>query len=169
MFTSFYEWAFQQHGVLRIVNATHKLVSSGEKLDEYVVETLLEYSITVQELNKNGKWTPYIADDLQLELERLTIFGRVTYNQTSNGVYTARFFSPDFIGTYGLRTRYRKIGYTPLDHQMKIIIRPRRHNDYDRFIFGAWPYYLTAFIMMGMVYVLVFALLNQIPPKEKSS
>ncbi|KAF1742095.1 hypothetical protein MXB_1193, partial [Myxobolus squamalis] len=146
-FTSLCEWAFQRNGVLRVLNPSHTLVSSGTSLDEYIVETLLEYSITVQQLD-NGIWKPYVVDDMQLEVTRLTTFGRVTYNSTTDGVYTARFYAPDFIGIYGLHTRYRKLGFTTLDHQVKIIIRPRRHNDYDRIIRGAWPYYLTAFLMM---------------------
>ncbi|KII66794.1 Dolichyl-diphosphooligosaccharide--protein glycosyltransferase 48 kDa subunit [Thelohanellus kitauei] len=168
LFIGLSSWVFKKRGVLRIINPEHHLVSTGKPLDEYIVETEIEYSITVQELDQDGTWKPFQVNDMQLELVRLTTFGRVTYN-SSNGVYTARLFTPDFIGIYGLRTYYHHTGYTTLDHQVKIIIRPRRHNDYQRFIFGAYPYYATAFLMMFFVFVLVFVLINLKSPKEKSA
>jgi len=55
---------------------------------------------------------------------------------------------PDVYGVYTFRVNYKRIGYTSIDEQDVIAIRPVRHDGYPRFLSAAWPYYTTLFSMM---------------------
>lgn len=54
---------------------------------------------------------------------------------------------------------YRREGYTVLESDTQVSVRPFRHNEYERFIVPAYPYYISVFTMMvgfflfGFVYL----------------
>lgn len=65
-------------------------------------------------------------------------------------------------GIYKFRVHYRRPGLTVLSLSDQVSIRPFRHNEYERFIGAASPYYLSAFtIMAGFLTFTIFFLLSK--------
>lgn len=130
----------------------------------YTIMDDVEYSIKIEKY-EGGKWVPYIADDVQFEFVRIDPFVRQTMQHKPDGTYTARFKVPDVYGVYKMEVDYKKEGLTHLFSSTQVSVRPLRHNEYERFIYSAYPYYLSAFLMMAYLYVFSFVYLYQ--QKEK--
>ena len=75
----------------------------------------------------------------------------------SSSLLGARFRAPDRHGVFTLRVDYRRPGWTYLDEKLVVSVTPPRHDEYDRFIVGAWPWYSGAFSVSAAT--LVFAVL----------
>lgn len=82
---------------------------------------------------------------------------RLPLAASPSGVLSARFRAPDRHGVFTLRVDYRRPGWTFLDEKLVVSVTPPRHDEYDRFITGAWPYYAGAFSVSAAT--LVFAVL----------
>ena len=130
----------------------------------YTIMDDLEYSIKI-EIFESGKWLPYKSDDVQFEFVRIDPFVRQTMQPHADGTYVARFKVPDVYGVYKMEVDYQKDGLTYLFSSTQVSVRPLRHNEYERFIYSAYPYYLSAFLMMAYLYVFSFVYLYQ--QKEK--
>lgn len=168
-------WLFKEKSLLRYSDVTHRKLHVEESspstdiatkthFEGYTIMDDIEYSIKI-ELFENGQWKPYIADDVQLEFVRIDPFVRQTMTPDSNGVYVSRFKVPDVYGVYKFQVDYKKQGLTWLFSSTQVSVRPLRHNEYERYIFSAYPYYLSAFLMMGYLYIFSFVYLYQ--QKEK--
>lgn len=72
----------------------------------------------------------------------------------------ARFQAPDRHGVFTLRVDYRRPGWTYLDEKLVVSVTPPRHDEYDRFITGAWPYYGGAASVSAatLVFIVLWAL-----------
>ena len=68
-----------------------------------------------------------------------------------NGKFSTTFKIPDVYGVYSLVVEYFRVGYTSLHSKELVTVRPFRHNEYERFIPSAFPYYASAFSMMAGV------------------
>ena len=111
----------------------------------------------------NGKsWIPFLVKDLQLEAVMLNPYIRKTLESKpdskskslkSTTVYTTRFQFPDTYGVFTLKVEYHRRGWSNLLASEIIVLKPYRHDEYERFIIGAWPYYSGVFSMMGGVIV----------------
>lgn len=55
--------------------------------------------------------------------------------------FSARFKAPDRHGVFTLKVDYRRSGWSFIDEKTVISITPPRHDEYERFITGAIPYY----------------------------
>ena len=162
-------WNFQQKSVLRISNLNHHTVGESSPPQTYVIREnivcrllppfffgnifsrfIKTYTVTIEEF-KDGKWQPYQAEDVQLEWQMLDPYLRLTLQHNNNGVFSRTFQLPDVYGVFTFRLDYERKGYTFI-HQRDIIpVRPLRHNEYERFIISAYPYYAGAFSMLGSV------------------
>lgn len=60
----------------------------------------------------------------------------------------AEFQLPDVYGTFTLRVIYKRAGYSFVVSQDLVAVRPFRHNEYERFIATAYPYYASAASVM---------------------
>ena len=110
------------------------------------------FTIVVEIEEYNGKeWVGYECSDLQIELEMLDPYIRKTLTHQGNGIYTSTFQLPDVYGVFSLQLDYHRVGYSSLSEHSLITILPVRHTDYERFISSAYPYYTSAFAMMGGV------------------
>ncbi|EOY17406.1 Dolichyl-diphosphooligosaccharide-protein glycosyltransferase 48kDa subunit family protein [Theobroma cacao] len=63
---------------------------------------------------------------------------------------------PDVYGVFQFKVEYQKLGYTSLSLSKQILVRPYRHNEYERFIPTAYPYYGAAFSMMAGFLIFTF-------------
>jgi len=141
------QWLFQERGILRATNVQHHRVGEKDTPFTYTIKEKIEYSIEIQEWN-GKKWIPYLADDVQLEYRMLDPYVRITLKHDSNGKYSTSFELPDVYGVFTFKTEYTRRGYGFLTSITRIPVRPFRHNEYERFIESAYPYYASAFSMM---------------------
>ena len=76
-----------------------------------------------------------------------------------NGVLTAKFKIPDVYGVFKFKVDYRRLGLTSVSTVTQVSVHPLQHNQYERFIPSAYPYYASSFSMMAGVFVFAFAFL----------
>lgn len=168
-------WVFKRKALLRYSGVQHKKlnidtsppstdIAMQTHFEGYTIMDDIEYKIKI-EIYEDGKWTNYRADDVQLEFVRIDPFIRQTMKQEADGTYVARFRVPDVYGVFKFQVDYQKEGLTYLFSTTQVSVRPLRHNEYERFIYSAYPYYLSAFLMMAYLYIFSFVYLYQ--QKEK--
>jgi oligosaccharyltransferase complex subunit beta len=56
---------------------------------------------------------------------------------------------PDNFGIYKWVIDYHRQGYSHVFVNETISVRPYRHDEYERFLFVAYPYYITAFSLIA--------------------
>jgi oligosaccharyltransferase complex subunit beta len=160
-------WCFKQSGVIRIDFVEHKSVETGSKFPPfYTVREECEYSVKISEL-VNGVWVPFHAKDVQMEFVRIDPFVRLTMSADKSGVFKAKFIVPDVYGVFKFVVRYSRLGLTTISSSNQISVHPLRHNQYERFIYSAYPYYASAFSMMAGVFVFAFVFLHHKDPEAK--
>ncbi|XP_017764314.1 PREDICTED: dolichyl-diphosphooligosaccharide--protein glycosyltransferase 48 kDa subunit [Eufriesea mexicana] len=152
-------WVFKENGVIRVSSVHHHRVGESKPPAAYTIMDDVVYSITVQKLT-GDKWIPYDTNDLQLEFVRIDPFVRITMKPVGNGQYEARFKIPDVYGVYQFKVDYTRIGLTHLYSTTQVSVRPLQHTQYERFIPSAFPYYISAFSMMGGVFLFSLVFLH---------
>jgi len=163
------QWVFKEKGVLRLSNVSHH--KSGEKLAPaaYTIMEDVVYNVVLEEL-RDGVWTGYNANDVQVEFVRIDPFVRATLKKVagdSTGKYETKFKIPDVYGVFQFKIDYHRKGYTFLTSATQVSVRPLQHTQYERFIPGAFPYYASAFSMMAGVFIFSFVFLH-FREKDKS-
>jgi len=146
------QWLFQERGILRASNVTHHRVGEKEAPSTYTIKDDLEYSIYIEEWN-GKKWVPFLSKDVQLEFRMLDPYVRVTLKGDSNGKYSTVFKLPDVYGVFTFKVTYTRRGYGFLNSITRSPVRPFRHNEYERFIESAYPYYASSFSMMFGLFI----------------
>lgn len=180
------KWAFQESGVLRATNVQHrradgshpdKMLKDSQRADQpltlypdaeiardslvYRIKDNLTYSFDLHEL-KDGAWVPYAASDVQLEFVMLDPHVRKTMAHDGQGHFSVTFEAPDAYGIFLFRVMYRRLGLSTVHESTQVSLRPFKHDEYERFIPAAYPYYVSAFSMMAGVFVFsVFFLFYQ--------
>merc|ERR550532_2544874 len=160
-------WCFQLSGVLRVKGVDHHL--EGEKGPQTVAYTIKDdvvYSIDIEEYS-NGKWVPYNGKDVQMEFVRIDPFVRLTLNN-QNGHFEGKFKIPDVYGVYQFKVDYVRPGLSRLLSTTQFSVRPWRHDQYERFISSAYPYYASSFSMMFGVVLFSVVFLHHKGPEAKS-
>jgi oligosaccharyltransferase complex subunit beta len=118
---------------------------------------------------RNGEWLPFQGKDVQLEFVRIDPFVRTGLTPDANGNFKVQFKIPDVYGVFQFKVDYDRVGYTHLYSATQVSVRPFRHTEYERFIPSAYPYYASAFSMMGGLFVfsLVFLYHKEEQVKDK--
>lgn len=100
-------------------------------------------------------------DDLQLEFTMLDPHVRIplvrTQSLNNRQRYEASFVAPDRHGVFTLRVDHRRPGWANLETATVVSVTPLYHDEYERFILGAFPYYGGALSVSAGL--LVFAVL----------
>lgn len=109
----------------------------------YRIKDEIVYSMVVEEFT-NGQWVPFQASDMQLEFVMLDPYVRKNLTADEHGKFQAIFTAPDSYGIFKFRVLYRRPGYSVLHAETKVSLRPFKHDEYERFIFSAYPYYTSA-------------------------
>lgn len=111
----------------------------------------IEYHIDLHEWDgARGAWTPYQGTDVQLDFVMLDPYVRTGLAHDGRGHFAAAFSTPDVYGVFQFKVEYSRPGYTYVRQADTVTVRPFRHNEYERFIGSASPYYFAAFSLMGM-------------------
>eukprot|EP00834_Sanchytrium_tribonematis_P004001 NODE_176_length_14102_cov_0.889595.p14 type:complete len:107 gc:universal NODE_176_length_14102_cov_0.889595:8609-8289(-) len=84
-------------------------------------------------------------------------------NTQTSSKYSTVVKLPDRYGYYTLRVSYKRYGYSYVEHKELIIIRHLAHNEYDRFIPKAGPYYFTYIGLTGSLFIVSFLWLFKLP------
>jgi len=163
-------WCFKQSGVLKVDSITHHREGEVETPAFYTIKEDAVYTIVVKEL-VNGKWVAFDGTDMQMEFVRIDPFVRVTMeNRAGSGAMVAKFKVPDTYGVYQFKVNYHRVGLTRLYTTNQISVIPLRHDQYERFISSAYPYYASAFSMMAgvCIFSLVFLHYKEEEVKKKA-
>lgn len=155
-------WNFQTKNTLKAGNVTHFNVEETSELNPktYRIKDVLDYSIELFELNAADlQWKPFLASDVQLEVVMLDAYIRTTLTHDGNGKYHARFMLPDVPGIYALNVLYNRVGYSLLDVKNEIKVRPFAHNEYERFLDSAYPYYTAVTVTLVAFFIFSFLFL----------
>lgn len=81
----------------------------------------------------------------------------MTHN--GNGRFSLQFKVPDVYGVFKYVIDYKSLGYSYIHLQQVVPVRPFKHDEYERFLLPAYPYYVSvlstmvAFFMLGFVYL----------------
>lgn len=182
-------WCFQRAGVLRASGVRHTradgtspelLVSNkarpdlpdsmfpepeiGRETRAYRIKDELVFQVDLHQhaQGKDGswKWTPFVADDVQLEFVMLDPYVRTNMTTDGSGAFTARFKAPDRHGIYKFRIMYRREGWSTVSVSEQVSVRPFRHNEYPRYLGQAMPYYATVFVLMAGFFVTLGLMLS---------
>lgn len=103
------------------------------------------------------RWAPLTVADFQLEAIMLDPHIRSTFKAGAPTAETTPYATtvqlPDVYGVFKLQLTYYRHGYSFIDQHDLINIRPLRHNEYNRFLSVAWPYYASMGSMMAGFWV----------------
>jgi len=75
-----------------------------------------------------------------MEFVRIDPFVRMTLDD-KNGHFEGKFKIPDVYGVFQFKVDYARKGLSRLYSTTQFSVRPLRHNQYERFIVSAYPYY----------------------------
>lgn len=156
-FTELSKWVFHERGHLKAVNVRHHKVGETDEPSMYRIKDDLVYYVEVYEWSGTS-WEPYVADDLQIQFYMMSPYVLKTLSTNQKGLYYTTFKVPDVYGVFQFKVEYQRLGYTTLSLAKQIPVRPYRHNEYERFIPAAYPYYGASFSMMSgfFVFTLVY-------------
>lgn len=149
------KWGFHERGVLLLTNMSHHLVGEHEQLTWYRVSDDIDFSVNIQEL-VDGRWQPFKANDVQVEFTMLDPHVRATLKPDNKGQFSTRMKVPDVYGVFKFVISYHRLGYTSIEESWQVSVRPFKHNEYERFLLPAFPYYASAFSMMFGFFTLGF-------------
>lgn len=179
-------WTFRRSGILRVnssalVRSSDALAGPTYRIREELVRTRCfinsprsltrrcyspqDYTLSISALDQQGQWQPFVMDDAQFDLTMLDPHLRlpltIVAETSGSTVYGARFHTPDRHGVFTLRTDYRRPGWTWLEDKVLLSVTPLRHDEYDRFIAGAWPYYGGALSVSSATVLFMMLWLSQ--------
>ena len=108
-----------------------------------------------------GKWHPYVADDIQLQFIMLEPYYSVLLEtekeHTEAGVatYSYKFRVPQRLGIFRFVIDYWRYGLTFLDEQCEVSVIQWRHDAFPRYLTRAMPFYATVFVLMAGFFIFV--------------
>lgn len=146
------KWTFKEKSVLRISRVHHSKVGEEKFEGFYTVHDNVTFSFKLEEL-VDGQYRPFVSDDIQIEFRMVDPYVRKTFKSSADGVHSVNFLLPDVNGVYTFKVNYLKPGYTRLEIIERTPLRPFRHNQYERFLQAATPYYLGSLSMIFGVFI----------------
>ncbi|KAI3841014.1 hypothetical protein MKX03_018245 [Papaver bracteatum] len=150
--TELSKWVFHERGHLKAVNVRHHRVGETDDPAIYRINDEVEYSVEIYEWSGTS-WVPYIANDVQLQFYMMSPYVLKNLSTDKKGLYSTIFKVPDVYGVFQFKVEYQRLGYTSLSLSKQIPVRPYRHNEYERFIPTAFPYYGASFSTMAGFFV----------------
>ncbi|XP_078180759.1 dolichyl-diphosphooligosaccharide-protein glycosyltransferase 48kDa subunit family protein [Carex rostrata] len=146
------KWVFHERGHLKAINVKHNKVGETTEPGMYRVNDDLEYSVEIYEWSGKS-WEPYVADDVQLQFFMMSPYVLKTMSTNKKGLYSTSFKVPDVYGVFQFKVEYERLGYTSVSLAKQIPVRPFKHNEYERFIPAAFPYYTASFSTMAAFFI----------------
>jgi oligosaccharyltransferase complex subunit beta len=150
------KWTFQERGLLRARDLQHRLQQKDAPLNPlaYRIKDDIHFQIVIEEWDQSkASWVPFTQNNVQLELVMLDPYIRKTLPHDGKGTFSADFTLPDVYGVYKFRIQHHKKGYSNLEVSQQVSVHPYRHNQFERFIDVAYPYYTSAFSMFAAFFI----------------
>lgn len=101
---------------------THHKAGEKNAPAAYTITEDVVYNVVLEEL-KDGSWTGYNGNDVQLEFVRIDPFVRTTLTKVAGnkaGLYEAKFKIPDVYGVFQFKIDYHRKGYTFLSSTTQV-------------------------------------------------
>lgn len=152
------QWAFHERGHLKAFNLRHNKVGSADEPAVYRVSDQLEFSVDIMEWT-GTQWAPFVADDVQVQFYMMSPYVLKTLTHDGKGRFSTSFQVPDVYGVFQFKVEYKRLGYTAITLTKQIPVRPFRHDEFERFIPAAFPYYASTFSMMVGFFIIGFVFL----------
>ncbi|KAM7479281.1 hypothetical protein LguiA_027494 [Lonicera macranthoides] len=156
--TELSKWVFHERGHLKAVNVRHHKVGEANEPSTYRITDDVEYSVEIYEWSGTS-WKPFVANDVQVQFYMMSPYVLKTLSTDHKGVYYTAFKVPDVYGVFQFKVEYQRLGYTSLSLSKQIPVRPFRHDEYERFLTAAFPYYGASFSMMAGFFIFTIAYL----------
>jgi oligosaccharyltransferase complex subunit beta len=143
-------WVFQETLVIKSNYLQHQAPNSTDLNPKvYRVETPVTVSLSLSKYNPTSQsWEQFTTPEnfpVQLSVNMLDPYIRTALPPTSSldteTIYSRTFILPDHYGVFNFKVEHRVPGYTYIYEREQFTIRHRQHNEYPRFITGAWSYY----------------------------
>eukprot|EP00882_Tetradesmus_deserticola_P020317 GHRQ01021934.1.p3 GENE.GHRQ01021934.1~~GHRQ01021934.1.p3 ORF type:complete len:145 (-),score=63.35 GHRQ01021934.1:405-839(-) len=99
------------------------------------------------------------ADDVQVSFVMLDPYVRQPMAHDGAGRFSLRFKVPDVYGVFKYVIDYKHAGYSYINLQQVVPVRPFKHDEYERFLVAAYPYYASVASTMAAFFLLGFAFL----------
>jgi len=143
------KWNFGEKSVLRVRNVTHFSLEEILPIlnpNRYRARDKIEFSFVVEEYRGDCDcWEPYQVGGIEFQLIRLDPFVRHMMHHVGVGRYKTTFTVPDVFGIYKMIANVKSRGWSFLDVEEVVTVRPFRHDEYARFLLVAFPYYCGTF------------------------
>ncbi|XP_047311761.1 dolichyl-diphosphooligosaccharide--protein glycosyltransferase 48 kDa subunit-like [Impatiens glandulifera] len=146
------KWVFHERGHLKAVNVRHHKAGEADEPSMYRINDDLEYLVEIYEWSGTS-WEPYVADDVQVQFYMMSPYVLKSLSNNGKGQFSTSFKVPDVYGVFQFKIEYQRLGYTSLSLAKQIPVRPFKHNEYERFIPTAFPYYGASFSMMAGFFI----------------
>jgi len=147
-------WVFQERGRLRATNLTHYNENKIPNPLQYRVTDKVHFSVAIEEFDGASQhWVPYVANDVQLEFVMIDPYIRTHLTHDGKGIFSTQLTLPDVYGVFKFSVKYFKKGYSNIDLTQQVSVHPFRHNEFERFIDVAYPYYLSAFSVFSAFFL----------------
>ncbi|KAJ1913491.1 oligosaccharyl transferase glycoprotein complex, beta subunit [Mycoemilia scoparia] len=155
------KWVFQEKSVLKFdgpaFHSKQSDLEEGHQPDHYTEGDHIKYSINISQY-VDDQWLPFDIekdskldnDKLQFEAIMLDPYLRVNLERsdkqttTTATTYSADIRLPDKIGVFTFLSQYHRPGYSFIEDRQIVPIHPFRHDEHDRFLSAAYPYYASA-------------------------
>ncbi|KAL2905608.1 Dolichyl-diphosphooligosaccharide--protein glycosyltransferase 48 kDa subunit [Bienertia sinuspersici] len=146
------KWILHERGHLKAVNIRHHRLGETNEPSIYRINDDLEFSVEIYEWS-GTRWEPYVADDVQVQFYMMSPYVLKTLSNDKKGLYYTSFKVPDVYGVFQFKVEYQRLGYTSLSLSKQIPVRPFKHDEYERFIPVAFPYYGGSFSTMAAFFI----------------
>eukprot|EP00397_Hematodinium_sp_SG-2012_P010461 GEMP01010576.1.p1 GENE.GEMP01010576.1~~GEMP01010576.1.p1 ORF type:complete len:465 (+),score=106.13 GEMP01010576.1:76-1470(+) len=155
------KWTFREKAVLRWDNLTSHKVGEEHIGTPYMyrMKDDIVFKIDIKEY-ENGQWKPFHGPDVQLELVMLDPYVRIFLDPPTDGAtFSKTFQAPDRYGIFKFRIIYHRRGYNHVHVEHLAPLRNFKHNDYDRFLWVASPYYAVCLMTPFSLLIVSFLFL----------
>ncbi|EXB59134.1 Dolichyl-diphosphooligosaccharide--protein glycosyltransferase 48 kDa subunit [Morus notabilis] len=136
----------------KAINIKHNKVGETDEPAMYRIKDDLDFSVEIYEWSGKS-WEPYVANDVQVQFYMMSPYVLETLATDQKGLFSTSFKVPDVYGVFQFKVEYQKLGYTTLSLSKQIPVRPFKHNEYERFITTAFPYYGASFTTMAGFFI----------------
>ncbi|KTW28993.1 dolichyl-diphosphooligosaccharide-protein glycotransferase [Pneumocystis jirovecii RU7] len=161
------QWLFQEKSVLKVISMKHNLLNKTlhTSPNVYKIKDKVVFEIVFSQY-KNNSWNPFVASDIQLELIMLDPYIRTTLKEASrtsnSSVYSTVVSLVDRYGIFHFKVNYKRPGLSYIEERSTITIRHYKHDEYPRYLFIAFPYYIgvatTIFAFLLFCFVWLFSI-----------
>ncbi|CAI5521437.1 unnamed protein product, partial [Closterium sp. Naga37s-1] len=145
--TELSKWTFHERGHLKAVNLRHNKAGESTEPAVYRVSDHLEFEVDIYEW-AGSEWVPFKGDDVQVQFYMMSPYVLKTLSHDDKGRFFTSFQVPDVYGVFQFKVEHKRLGYSTISLAKQIPVRPFRHDEFERFIPAAFPYYASTFSML---------------------